>query len=159
MESTGAPSHDQRPQHGYSRSDVDAFVVAAAAERERLEVAHAAEQARARQARVSLGTHRVMVAMLLDAHREIDEIRGRAEVKAAELLAAGVDDAPGTHDALLIDLTVRPGTAGTPRCDDGLHPAATNGSALGTSDYYEFLRGALADDEPLGPRPNWDGMQ
>jgi hypothetical protein len=99
-----------------------------------------------------------MVAMLLQAHREIEEIRNRAELEAAALLAGSVREAPRSPwgeppsegpDTVLIDLTEQPASV-TPLSVPS--PVPHDQPHMGTPEYFDFLRGALVDDEPLGPR-------
>jgi hypothetical protein len=154
MESlTGVPG-GKLPVRAYSRSAIDEFLTAAAAERARLEAAIAEDEERTRCARAALGTHRVMVAMLIEAQRELDEIRTRAEAEAATILAGA------GRPAVLLDLTQpEPGPvdpASPPLAAVPPAPVMTTASPAtdaGTTDYFDFLRGALVDDEPLGPRP------
>ena len=125
--------------HGYSRVELDDFLVSVADERTRLEAAIAEDEVRTRAARAALGTHRVMVAMLLQALREIDEIRARAEAEAAVFLAAS--SAP---TAPVLDIT---------RLERGATRQAAPRVSDEDTEYFDFLRGALVDDAPLGPRP------
>jgi cell division septum initiation protein DivIVA len=142
------------PVHGYSRAELDAFLASVAVERERLEAAIAADEERTRTARAALGTHRIMVSMLLEAQREIDDIRARAEAEAALILASHRRVKP------LLDLTrlERDPDIAPPPATDGsalaaTHDAAPTSSPDGTVEYFDFLRGALDDDAPLGPGP------
>jgi hypothetical protein len=153
------------PIAGYSRSEVDDFLTAAAQERTRLEAAIADATTRASRARAALGMHRVMVAMLLETQRELSELRNDAERQAEEIITAAERDvvlaqgsAPGprVHE---IDLsTVDAAPVGAAPLVAFAGPVPTNGDANGTATaegdaYFAFLRGALDDDQPLGPPP------
>lgn len=155
------------PMQGYSRAEVDEFLAAASAERVRLESEIDDLQGRISRARSAIGMHRVMVAMLIDAQRELTDIREAAAAEAERIVrqaegeVAAIPPAPvAPHDAPLsttiardesIDLVTGPlATASSPS-------PASNGSlsitgvTAGDDDYMEFLRGALSDDSPLGP--------
>jgi hypothetical protein len=148
------------PVRAYSRAAIDEFLSAAAEERAKLEAAVSHAEERTRRARASLGTHRVMVAMLLEGQRELDEIRARAEAEATAVLA----DAPtppagplshGPAPAVL-DLTAEPSLVAAPQWSQWsghAMPVAPDPGGTDGDDYFRFLRGALADEQPLGPRP------
>jgi hypothetical protein len=152
------------PVQAYSRAAVDEFVASAAAERARLESAIAEQEERTRRARAALGTHRVMVAMLLDAQRELEEIRTHAEAEAAAIVLRHgertMTPAPAVAQTLaasgpageMIDLTRTAGDTGPPPAP--VVPVAHPEPEAGGTEYFEFLRGALVDDAPLGPRPD-----
>lgn len=72
--------------HGYSRQAVDEFIAAAAIEAERLEVLIADAAERTRRARAAIGTHRVMVAMVVETQLRLDELRRDAELESAAIL-------------------------------------------------------------------------
>ena len=136
-----------QPIRGYSRAEVDDFLDAAARERSRLETEIADADRRVREARSAIGMHRVMVAMVLDAQRELTEVRRAAEREADAIIAAaeldaqqGVSAAPIGPVTHMVDLTAAEESPAT---------VAESGS----DEYFEFLRGALADDGPLGPSP------
>src|SRR5206468_1362361 len=99
MDGSTATGLPDAPVHGYSRTELDGFLTQAATERSRLEAAIAADEERIRRGRAALGTHRVMVAMLLAAQRELDDIRVRAEREAAAILAGADQPEP------VLDLT------------------------------------------------------
>jgi hypothetical protein len=130
--------------HGYSRTELDAFLLSVEDERARLEAAIAEDEVRTRAARAALGTHRVMVSMLLQAQREIDEIRARAEAEAAVVLLAS-----SSPSAPVLDITRLEHGVPSPMFSTRLSPATNDDN----TEYFDFLRGALVDDAPLGPRP------
>jgi hypothetical protein len=122
------------------------------------------DEERTRRARAAMGTHRVMVAMLLTAQRELDEVRARAEREAAAILADAQrpvhvldltrpePPAPSTTSPPVADVwpaTVTETRMPTPVASNPV-PAVHEGES---NEYFDFLRGALDDHEPLGPRP------
>jgi hypothetical protein len=159
---------------------VDEFIRASEAEKQRLAAAIADDEDRSRRARAAIGMHNMMVSMLIETQRELEELRRDAERSAAEIISAASDPGqvvPGSFDMsppLRPQMAVRPpgsynidlvaearadrvdGSA----CASPLGPADTRGGDasgdLGTgaesNDYFAFLRGALTDEEPLGPR-------
>jgi regulator of protease activity HflC (stomatin/prohibitin superfamily) len=152
----------QTPTLGYDRAAVEAFLGAAADERAKLEEQIEQSNLRLARARTALGTHRVMVAMLLQAQRELSALRRDAEREAAAIIAAAEREASSrasdparaaTPEAPAIDLREPEGTApatpGLGFLDDELLVAA--GMSM-DDEFFEYLRGALIDDEPLGPR-------
>jgi hypothetical protein len=151
MESLNGESRGELPVRAYSRSAIDDFLAAAASERARLEAAIAEDEERTSRARAALGTHRVMVAMLIEAQRELDATRTRAEAEAATILG-GAGRPPALLDLTRVepapgDVTSLPVTV--PSMTGPVSPTAD----AGTTEYFDFLRGALVDDKPLGPRP------
>lgn len=157
---------DDRRMHGYPRATVDDFLAAAAVERARLEEELEQATARADRARAQIGVDRVMMRMLLDAQRDVGEIRARAEERAAEIIATAERDAqevvarersdrrvspPSRIDLVEVEEFGVPAVVPTAR----LEPGSSNGShAEAESDeFFDFLRGALTDDQPLGPLP------
>jgi hypothetical protein len=197
--------------HAYARDSVDDFLAAAEVEKEHLRRVIAEAEARERRARASIGMQRVMVSMLLEVQREIADERERAELEAADIVAAADQQAVSIVQAARDEVAgaggprvgsyprrspvdERPALALDPESttldlasaerreqDDQrrLHPSspeypsagagATSGngfardsgyptSSLSTSDagederFFAYLRGALADDQPLGPR-------
>jgi hypothetical protein len=143
------------PIHGYPRAQVEEFLSAAAAERVRLESEIADANARIARARAAVGTHRVMVAMLLETQRELSETRRRAEQEAERILADAEIEARAIERGVpSIDLSEPPAPVSAT-----IPPTATPSVPLAghvrndDDNYFEFLRGALADDQPLGPRP------
>ena len=160
--------------HGYPRALVDDFLAAAGRERERLEELRRDASLRAERARATIGVHRVMMAMMLDTQREVSEIRRAADAEATATLAdaeqqveailgcsiGAIPDPGSPHgrafgaagpETTLVDLTAveisestSPGEASElSHVDDH----------KGVEQYFEFLRGALIDEQPLGPRP------
>jgi hypothetical protein len=151
MERAVTLSAPDSPVHGYSRAAVEEFVSAAAAEETKLEAVIEEAATRTRKARAAIGTHRVMVAMILEAQHQLDDIRAQAESEAARILAQGERDADELAPLVSppeLDLvgaeTMRPEP---PPVADARPQEPPEGS-----DYFAFLRGALVDDEPLGPR-------
>jgi len=157
---------------GYSRAEVDDFLRAAASERARLESEISDARSRIGRARSAIGMHRVMVAMLLETQRELTEMRARADADADAILAQAERDAAmilaGTvpvrgrsSDAATDARPPTPATAPPGEIDlGGAVPAPTKGSTAvdesavpesGRDEYFDFLRGALADESPLGP--------
>ena len=153
---------------GYSRAEVDDFLGAIATERLRLEAAIEDANRRITRARSAISMHRVMVAMLLDAQREFVAIRKRSQTEAEEIVTAADLQARATIDAARIDAAAREHAAHNP--GDGAEPVidlsspgpapdaptSQNGSApFAPSDdpdgFFDYLRGALVDDRPLGP--------
>jgi len=152
-----------QPVHGYSRSEVDEFLAAAAVERARLEATIADANARSNRARAALGMHRVMVAMLLEAQREMSQLRADAEREADRIVADADEQAramsgfahESTFVASMIDLAAAEAAVNrvathAPMPEPQPAPFASNGHH-DSDEYFEFLRGALADDQPLGP--------
>jgi regulator of protease activity HflC (stomatin/prohibitin superfamily) len=116
--------------------------------------------------------HRVMVAMLLETQRELTELRARADADADAILAqaerdsamilAGTTPTPGPSAVAASDAKpIAAVPASLPEIDlGGADPAPANGSTAidesaaqeaGGDEYFDFLRGALADESPLGP--------
>jgi hypothetical protein len=164
--------------HGYSRAEVDEFLQAAAAERSRLESEIADARSRIGRARSAIGMHRVMVAMLLETQRELTEMRARADAEAEAILAQAERDAamilagsaaaaPGAiasaptavANSASTPIMSTPGPApvheidlgGADRASAGAAPGAPGEGEAGGDEYFDFLRGALADESPLGP--------
>jgi cell division septum initiation protein DivIVA len=166
----------ESPVQGYPRSAVDEFVAAAEAEAAKLEAMIADAGERTRRSRAAIGTHRVMVAMLLEAQRELDEIRALAEAEAADIIATAereADEVLKRNGHRVVDLSeLERGERSAPRrsaespvkapMTEKPTVASSDPGALGSvphaegpddgADYFDFLRGALVDDEPLGPR-------
>ena len=152
---------------GYSREAVDEFLVAADAERARLQQEIAEVNTRLEQVQVALGSQRAMIGMLTSAGRELQELRQRTELEAASRYfdssrtpaaasaptTRALDDhhhataAPDAPEAPSVISLVEP-RAGVPA------PAVASPTATDDEEYFGFLRGALLDDEPLGPRPD-----
>jgi hypothetical protein len=182
--------------HAYARTAVDDFHAAAASEKDQLRRVIADAEARERRARASIGMHRVMVSMLLEAQREIADERGRAELEAADIVAAADAEAMAiVHSARdeaaargarrvgspdvessTLDLTAverveqddqrrhRPSSPDHPSVgsatsgngftrDRGSLSSPTGAFDAGEDErFFAYLRGALADEQPLGPR-------
>ena len=156
---------------GYERAAVDDFLAAAGRERERLEAEIEESRTRERKARAAIGMHRVMISMLLETQIELEEKRRAAEAEAAAILARTEEEASrleattarSAPDALSASFSRATSPSLTvidleraESIDEPLPPSHRAGAAP-TDDadqYFEFLRGALADDQPLGPRPS-----
>jgi len=153
----------QQPEafRGYSRGAVDQFLAAASEEIVRLETAIAEAKERTRRARESVGAHRVMVAMLLQTQERVVEMRRRAEADAAGILERASSDRRSVVDhGLVIDLAtaddeVDPVVAVRMQQFAGAQVAEPQPGGAEPNDessgYFEYLRGALANHEPLGP--------
>ena len=144
--------------HGYSRAELDEYLSSVGQERMRLEAVIAEDEERTRAARAALGTHRVMVSMLLQAQREIDDIRARAEAEAAVIMASSSAPRAQVLDITRIEQAVSAAAphAGTNGVAAPLPSPSAPLASVGQDDsneYFDFLRGALVDDAPLGPRP------
>jgi hypothetical protein len=173
MDAQGRPLGGEEPAHdglqGYSRAEVDDFLSAVASERTRLEAAIADANRRIAGARSSISMHRVMVAMLLDAQREFLDVRNRAQSEADEIVAAAELEARATIEAArapgmvderagdaaddapppAIDLiSGSEPTPGPTSFHNGSPPSSAPDDAAG---FFDYLRGALVDDQPLGP--------
>jgi hypothetical protein len=174
--SSDSPSEALR---AYPRGAVDEFVAAAQAERTRLEAIISDAEARLRRARATIGMHRVMVGMVIETQREINEMRSDAERRAATILADATDQTSRILETARADSGAAEWLAGNghrfvpPATDmtaatidlrdpDGLEVAGLGQRWSGrsgrlaegdqdTSVYFNFLRGALNDDQPLGP--------
>ena len=145
---------------GYSRAAVDDFLAAAAAERSRLEIEIADARGRLGRAHVALGMHQTMLAMLTDTGRELEDLRRRTERQAAEAIANDeIRNRPSMPaPPFAFDLTAAEraehaaSVVETPSTTEG-SPYGEHASGGDDDAYFGFLRGALADDKPLGPRP------
>jgi hypothetical protein len=157
------------PTLGYDRAAVEDFLRAAAEERVKLRQQIDSANLRLARARTALGTHRVMVAMLLETQRELSTMRRDAELQAAEIIGAAerearVREESGRAGPGPIDLRDSPFAAPAPATLNGerasassyetVNPYAPGATTDPTADseFFEFLRGALDDEEPLGPR-------
>jgi hypothetical protein len=149
---------------GYSRLAVVEFAAAAESEAERMRAEIDAAERRAARARAAIGTHRVMVAMLFTVQHRLDEIRSEAETQAAAILEQaerGADEILARTGPVLDlrePMDAVPNVGGTSASHGDLpiaralaHDEASTAED-GSSDYFAFLRGALDDREPLGPR-------
>jgi hypothetical protein len=167
------------PMYAYPRATVDEFIRASEAEKQRLTAAIEQDEHRASRARASIGMHHMMVSMLIETQRELDQMRRDAERLATEIISAASnrrrdahpdENAPAGRSSgrlgepsapLSIDL-VAEDEAGLVASSRVLHPdsafdalnlpRSTEGVDPETSQYFAFLREALTDDEPLGPR-------
>jgi hypothetical protein len=162
---------------GYSRVEVDQFLAAAAVERSRLENEIADAEQRIARARSAIGMHRVMVAMLLETQRELTELRHHADREAEQILrdaereaaeiararrGAAVASVAPPDPAASGRVAATGDSQGQPADDDAflfgasaVTPPSFVGSGpapeAGHDQYFEFLRGALTDESPLGP--------
>jgi hypothetical protein len=168
-------SPDEPSVHGYTRAAVAEFSAAAEQECRRLEAELAGAERRTARARASIGAHRVMVAMLFATQQQLDEMRAAAEAEATRVLGEAEEEAEAIlsgFDLAVIDLSSIEGEAPAcssrlssandnaalrPRWGLGINPidarsATSENTSAGSDAYFEFLRGALEDDQPLGPR-------
>ncbi|MCU1457413.1 MAG: hypothetical protein JWL73_1505 [Actinomycetia bacterium] len=170
MESEIAVPPNEQPVRGYQRAAVEEFLAAAEAERARLNALIAEANDRAARARAAVGMHHVMVSMLLETQEELARRRTEADQRAAEILAAAEAEALAIERApaaIAPAMTVSPPTP-VASAPTGVYepPAAPEFAAMaprlqsdtrdddGEADrFFEFLRRALHDEEPLGPRP------
>lgn len=138
------------PIRWYSRAALDEFLSAAEREQTRLEATIAEAQVRLARANSAVGLHQTMIEMILEAQREVAEIRSAAEVRSGEIIAAGELEA----DVILRSrpMTVGNGSSahGSPRVASA--PLSAEPSSMGTDDeFFSYLRHELDKDEPLGP--------
>jgi hypothetical protein len=171
LSATGGPSTPQ----WYSRAAVDAFLAAADDERRRLEATIADAQARLARAASAVGLQQTVVEMMLDAQREVADIRRSAEIASAGILVPTVRDSAGgatSGDAGAVSTdpaaTAVPsapevGIAAAPTAvsaDDGARPTPPTfvdplgGRPRAERDdvaFFEYLKDELDRDEPLGP--------
>lgn len=179
------PSDDAAPPsiHWYARSAVEQFLSEVDAECTRLRATIVVANERAARARSTIGFNQTMVDMLLDAQREVREIRSQAESVAAEIRAttdqemglpavmpmavrgpASVEIHPPLgHPQTLAawetadgapSLDVDPGP-GAPTTNGQREPATRHPSEdpAGEDDYFRSLKNAIDDEDPFGPSP------
>jgi hypothetical protein len=158
------PTESSAPAvQGYRREVVEDFLSAVEFERRRLQEIITESEARTQRARAALDVYRVVMEMLLAAHAEIAEIRLGAEEEAAAILRRGDEEAEAllrtasdAHSST-IDL-VRAEAAEDPLRHSDPEPAVGEFRSefavdfTGSNDYMAYLRGALSDQAPLGPR-------
>jgi cell division septum initiation protein DivIVA len=155
---TGATDPDrrvtERPIRWYARPAVDQFVATAAAERARLVAAIEDARRRVAGATATVGMHETMVSMLRDSQRELSALRRGAEEHAAAIMAEA--DAEATLILGHARPTARPDEHSGSDDEPREHPTESVVDLVDDAprdEFLEFLRGALFDDEPLGPRP------
>jgi cell division septum initiation protein DivIVA len=148
---------------GYRREVVEDFLSAVEVERRRLHEIIRESEARTQRARAAIDVYRVIMDMLLAVQAEIAEIRRAAEEEAAAILRRGDEEAEALFRAAyavedgMIHL-VRAEAAEDPLRHTTPEPAVRefgSGFAVdvsGSNDYMAYLRGALSDQAPLGPR-------
>jgi hypothetical protein len=169
-----------QPMYAYPRATVDEFVRASEVEKQRLRTSIEEDEHRARRARAAIGMHHMMVSMLIETQRDLEELRRDAERVAAQIIATasegtrspwpapsgGSAPSPGMPDGrgspMSIDLVAEgnlderrePVRSPFDVAPDGLAPNGhhTDDSDDASNEYFAFLREALDDDEPLGPR-------
>ena len=156
---------------GYVKEAVEGFLGDVEVERVRLRQSIEDARRRESRARSVLDMHRVMVSMVLAAHRELssrrraaeaaaDELLRRADLEAEAMLRAesepvettGTNATTGTNETAT-DSTIDLRGADGPGLYDGRadDPMAYAESSPGSPDeFFAFLRGALDDDRPLG---------
>lgn len=165
------PAPAQSPVRWYSRAALDRFLDEAATERARLNETIADANARLVRANAAIGLHQMMMEMLLETQRDVRDIRRRAEASAAEIMAAGDRDVAdvfgpagpaGSNSGSSSAHAVPSGNGASapepaPRAAmfEDLEPAPEPPVGSGRDDqkFFDYLRSALSDDEPLGPRP------
>jgi hypothetical protein len=192
---------------GYTQEAVDDFLLAVARERESLQ--EIIKEARVREARAQgiIGMHELMVAMMLETHRELGARRRDAEARASEIVRQGEREAEeilrAAYDQMGAGHEVQDALRRLPQPSDPVSVPELDGARWGASDdrrgagvddpeidlrgdsegfareafepawvgatktmthngsganngnnedFFAFLRGALHDDEPLGPR-------
>lgn len=171
-----APGGSDAPQW-YSRAAVDEFLAAADAERQRLEAAIADAQARLARATSAAGLQQTVVEMMLDAQREVADIRRAAEVASAGILAPisppgpeGASTAPTAPTAETAETAPAsspapsevasvpspPGVSGDdhPRSVPPSFVDPLGGRPRTDRDdvaFFEYLKDELDRDEPMGP--------
>ncbi len=150
---------------GYPRAEVDEFLAAAAQERTRLEAVISDAETRVSRARSAIGAHQVMVQMLLESQQELSRIRRDAEAEAEAIVARAELDAqsilsgqPTTNPPTPVGVPIAAtaATSSTPTAYEPIAPIGLQqptGSAEENDEFFTFLRGALADEQPLGPAP------
>jgi cell division septum initiation protein DivIVA len=151
---------------GYSRAAVDDFLKAAAEERARLEVVirDADERRNRADAAVDahLELHNMMIRTLLDTQRELGERRRDAEAQAAAIVEAAERDAKailqgsGSTVDLFGEEQREFAASDVPHARFvsphlSLSDTAESQRSKEADAFFDYLRGALVDDEPLGP--------
>ena len=163
------PSAQPAMVQGYPRAAIDDFLAAAARERRRLRDELAAASARVERANLALGMHRTMIAMLIDTGRDLQDLRHRTEVMAAQqfspdTVSAATGVAPSVPSTVSVPFGVPESIAPESMAPESISSAPSplsrrprlprrNRFREDDEEYFGFLRGALSDDEPLGPRP------
>jgi len=150
--SSAAPAGGEpKPIKWYARSALEQFLEAADSERARLESIIVDADVRFARSNAAVGMHQTMMELLLDAQREVYEIRHRAELEAAAIIDAG------EAEARLVLAAAQPAPAASApdwsRTDASSIPAATpvaraaestNGEA--DDEFFRYLKGALHDE-------------
>ena len=171
MDSDIAKPVSQQPVRGYQRAAVEEFLAAANAEKARLEALIADANERAAVARTAVGMHHIMVAMLVETQEELTRRRREADLQAAEIIAAAEAQALAIErPTAMPEPAAVPAPAAAAPVVEGLRihapaataepvPASPRLEVEGHDDdeeadrFFAFLRRALSDEEPLGPRP------
>jgi hypothetical protein len=158
------PSEANAPAvQGYRREVVEDFLSAVEVERRRLQETISESEARTQRARAALDVYRVIMDMLLAVEVEIAEIGRAAQEEAAAILRGGDEEAEVllraayAADGGTLDLVHAEAAEDPLRHTDPEPTVQEFGSefavdASGSSDYMAYLRGALSDQAPLGPR-------
>lgn len=81
-----------QPVKWYERGAVEEFLAAGADRRAQLEATLLDATERAERARISLGLHRMMVSMFVQAQHDLANVRSQAEHRAAEIILAAERD-------------------------------------------------------------------
>ena len=159
----------------YTREALGAFLAEADAERERLLAVIDDARGRARRALALDRLQQTMVEMLVETQRELFELQAQAERDAAEVLGAAEQEALEIvrETRQIAGASSDPGAPGAPEAhaatelhaadDGGSHHSGANNSSYTTTAasifgpseddrYFAYLREALVDDQPLGPR-------
>src|SRR5262245_50216810 len=166
MDPTSGPSprsdgeQSPSPIRWYSRSALDEFLVAADAERSRLNGLIGGAHSRLARANSAIGLHQTMVEMLIDSQREIGEVRSKAEIEAAAIIARGQEEAEAIlrqaspTSAARGHATSYPdgGISAEPRRPDDQHDLPGNGSALHGYDdqFFMMLKDELGGVDRMG---------
>ncbi|NBP52300.1 MAG: hypothetical protein EBU70_14180 [Actinobacteria bacterium] len=154
----GVPSSPQ----WYSRAAVDEFLAAADAERRRLEATIADARARLARATSAAGLQQTVVEMMLDAQREVADIRRAAELASAGILAPipqSVQPAASSASIASSYVDSVPSVAGLSTDGGGRTAPPSFVDPLGGRPrtdrddvaFFEYLRDELHRDGPLGP--------
>ena len=141
------------PIQWYARPAVEEFLAAAAGERRRLEALVAEGRERIERVQAASRVQETMVAMLLETEHAVRQVRSAAEREAAMIIAAA--DAESVAILGLRRDGSAPGKVVLPEAAVESEPMIdlVADSDIRSADFLEFLRGALVDDQPLGPRP------
>lgn len=158
-----APPGEPAPIRWYSRPALDQYLTDARAERAGLQETIADASERLARANSAIGLHQTMMEMLLESQRDVREIRRAAEAESAQVIA----EAERVAEQILRRVATQgngnhsqsgSGVIDPIRCSPAV-PPPSNGRSVhldgrngGPDDeFFSYLRGALTEDEPLGP--------